>query len=217
MAARIVDLTHTMYDRMPTFPGDPDFSLTPYHTIESIGYNLLQVTMPSHCGTHLDAPSHFVAGARTTERIELGRCIGEAHLLDLTHRGPGEEITLDDLAPYDAQIQKGARLVIRTGWERVFPEPRFFTEFPGISIPVARLLAERQIALLGLDMPSVHTSEFKLVHEILLGAEIVIVESLTNLGELPPTFYFIALPLKFAGGDGSPVRAIAITGDAKLG
>ena len=97
MADRIMDLTHSMYDGMPTFPGDPPFALSTHCTIESSGYNLTQVTMPTHCGTHLDAPSHFLHGAKTVDEIDLSRCVGYAYVLDLTHRRAGEEITLDDL------------------------------------------------------------------------------------------------------------------------
>lgn len=212
VSEKIIDLTHTMFDDMPVFPGDPPFSLKTYHTIESAGFNLTQVMMSTHVGTHLDAPLHFIRDGKTTDTMDLSRCVGEAHLLDLTHRGaPLDEMTIDDFKRYDDVIRKGARLIVRTGWDRVFPSPEFFTEMPGISIDAATFLAEREIALIGLDLPSVHVKESQRVHEILLEAEIVIVEGLTNLAAIERSpFYFVALPLKFAGRDGSPVRAVAI-------
>lgn len=208
---KVIDLTHTMYHDMPTFPGDPSFSLTPYHTIANDGYNTSQVVMPTHVGTHLDAPLHFIDGGKTTDTMDLTRCVGPAHLLDFTHKGALDEITVDDLRPYDDVIQPGARLIIHTEWDKVFPHERFFTEMPGIHVDAAKLMAERGIALIGMDMPSVHATEYVAVHQILLGAEIVIVEWLTNLEAIKQSpFYFVALPLKFQGRDGSPVRAVAI-------
>ena len=212
MRERIIDLTYTMYGGMPVFPGDPPVSMEFCHTIDSAGFNVTQLTMPTHAGTHLDAPLHFLQDGKPVDALDLSACAGEAHLLDFTHRGNSlDEMTVEDFLRYDAVIRPGARLVVRTGWDRVFPSPAFFTEMPGISVDAARFLAERRIALIGLDMPSVHAKEYQVVHEILLGAGIVIVEWLTNLAAIETSpFYFVALPLKLQGRDGSPVRAVAI-------
>ena len=67
------------------------------------------------------------------------------------------------------------------------------------------------IATLGLDLPGVNPTEWEKVHKIFLGREIVIVEGLTNLDAIrDEEVFFIALPLKIKGRDGSPVRAVAI-------
>jgi kynurenine formamidase len=50
------------------------------------------------------------------------------------------------------------------------------------------------------------------VHHILLArdAEVVVVEGLTNLDQVPERFTFSGFPLNFKGRDGSPIRAVAI-------
>jgi kynurenine formamidase len=210
--SRIVDLSLTM---RPSMQG-VDFEVR--STIEGKGWNTTWLHLYSHAGTHLDAPYHFVAHGDTLEVLMLEKCVGPALVIDLTFLKPRELITVEHLAPYAKKIGEGTRLLLTTGWSARADSPNYRSHLPRVSLPLAEWLAKRKIALLGVEMPAVadvnSKEELTSVHRALLEAGIVVVEGLANLDELhQEEVTFIALPLKLEGGDGSPVRAIAIEED----
>jgi kynurenine formamidase len=208
MSARIVDLTLTHYHGMR------GVQITPHTSIDQEGYTTTNLALYSHAGTHMDAPRHFVAGGRTLDHLDLTKCVGPAQVIDLSHKAPNSLITVEDLAADADRIVPGARLLLRTDWDLHAELPDYRTDFPRISRALAQWLVARQVVLVGLEMPSVASlqdkAELTEVHQILLRSEMVIVECLANLRDLPPVVTFIALPLKIDGGDGSPIRAIAL-------
>jgi kynurenine formamidase len=108
---------------------------------------------------------------------------------------------------------KGARIIIRTGWDKVFPDENYFSDCPGIVPDACKYLAEREIATVAMDMPTILGSEYVDVHHCLLGKEILVVEGLANLDKLESDrVLFSALPLRIKGRDGSPCRAVAVEG-----
>lgn len=209
-AFRIVDLSREIAPGAPVYPGDPACEFTVHDTVASSGYNLTRVCFGTHQGTHLDAPLHFYESGGTVDRIDLARCVGLATLLDLGERAAGATLGLADFLPFDAAIQPGARIVYRTGWDRV-EDLAYFEDYPSLSLELAEWLADREIALLGMDTPGPAAAQWEEVHRALLGAEIVVVESLTNLAALGTAeFFLVAAPLKLKGLDGSPIRALGI-------
>jgi len=209
--ARIIDLTLPIYHGAPTMPLDPKCAVIVHHTIDSMKYNITQLVISTHQGTHLDAPYHFFDDGVTVDKLDLQKCVGSAHVLDFTHVSPKYALKPKDFKPFESCISPGSRILLRTNWWRRFPKKEYFSDGPMISPELARWLAKKKIALLGLETPGVHPVEWEAVHKILLGAEIVIVEGLAYLNEIKrETVFFIATPLKLKGRDGSPVRALAI-------
>jgi kynurenine formamidase len=208
MNGRVVDLTLTYYHGMR------GVEIHPNTTIEKDGYNTTNLRLYSHAGTHMDAPRHFLNDGRTIDHLDLGKCVGPAQVIDLSQKQPNSLITAEDLAMYAEQIAPGARLLLRTDWDLHANLPDYRTSFPRISRELARWLAERGVWLVGLEMPSVASlqdkAELTEVHQILLRGEVVIVECLANLRDLPNQVFFMALPLKIQNGDGSPIRAVAL-------
>ncbi len=220
---KLIDLTHPVEDAQPVFPGDPPVRIKAWETIAETGYNTTRVSFSSHTGTHVDAPSHVLEEAVTVDRVELSRLYGPAALVDLAAHGalpPETMITREMLAPYADLFQPGARILCRTGWGERFGKPEFFEGFPSLVIETARWIASRGIWLLGMDTPSPAETKAAAggaetdprdtcgeVHRTLLGAGVVIVESLANLERLPERFTFIGFPLRLRGRDGSPIRA----------
>lgn len=207
--SRIVDLTLTVQPGMRGV----DFEIN--STIAGKGWNTTLLHLYSHSGTHLDAPYHFVAHGERVDELILDKCVGKALVIDLTSLKPRELITVEHMAAYAEKIGPGARLLLRTDWSTRAGSPEYRSHLPRISLQLAEWLAERRIALLGVEPPSVadvnSKEELTSVHRALLEAGIVVVEGLVNLDELrQEEVTFIALPLKLKGGDGSPVRAIAI-------
>ena len=174
-------------------------------------YNITQLIVSTHQGTHLDAPFHFFDTGRTVDELDLNRCVGKATVLDLTPIEPRYDLTPADLEEHEPFIVENARIIIKTDWFRRFPQQEYFSDGPGISPELACWFAEKKIALLGLETPGVHSVLWEEVHKRLLESETVIVEGLAHLDQLTQKdIFFIALPLKIKGRDGSPVRAVAI-------
>jgi kynurenine formamidase len=213
--SRIVDLSLDIYDKAPTFWPDPKTAVLPHLGIANLKYNITQLMMSTHLGTHLDAPFHFFDDGRTVDQVDPAKGFGPAWVLDFSGKRPKAEITRAELRAHEKKITRGARIIIRTGWDKVFPEDRYFTDYPGLPPDACAYLAERGIACLALDMPSVYSGDYVAVHHALLGpgAEILIVEGLTRLEQISSErVLFCALPLRIRGRDGSPCRAIAVDG-----
>ncbi len=211
MAQRIVDLSLTLYPGMRGVDSDP------VSRIEAEGYNTTTLHLYSHAGTHMDAPLHFVPDGGTIDHVLLEKCIGPALVVDVTHIGPNGLIEIADLGANAERIGPGSRLLLRTDWSLHAQMDDYRTHMPRISAELAHWLVDRQLALLGVEQPSVaslrpeNRAELTEVHQILLRAQTVIVEGLTNLNTLTQdVVHFIALPLKVRDCDGSPVRAVAI-------
>jgi arylformamidase len=210
----LIDLSHPLEHGQLNFPFDPKISVLVHNTVASIGYNMTQISMATHQGTHLDVPYHFYDDGKTIDQMPLDRFYGPAALVDLA---PGTclraktPITFDMFRPHAAKFQRGAKVIYRTGWDRTFGKPECFSDFPTLTLEAARWIAERRIGLLGMDTMTPST-EWKEVHLALLhkDVEIVIVEGLTNLDKLPEQFTFAGFPLNIKGRDGSPIRAVAI-------
>ena len=208
--ARLIDLSHPLIHGAAAFPNDPKLAVIAHGTVATHGYNISQVLMGTHQGTHLDAMFHFFDDGRTLERMPLDWCYGPARVLRIP-KDPNGKIDVPDLEPFAAQLVPGAKVIVATGWYRHFGRPDFFTDFPSFTTAAARYLAARMIRLLGMDMPTLG-KEWLELHHILLAkdVEMVVVESLANLDALPDTFTFVGFPLNFHGRDGSPIRAVAV-------
>jgi kynurenine formamidase len=205
----LIDLTR------PADPTLPGFQSTVAKRLEVDGWNARTLTFYSHAGTHMDAPSHFLADGATLEDLPLEACVGEARCLDLGETPPETLHSVAQLEAAAGPLAPGSRLLLRTGWSRRHGTDDFRARMPGLSVEAAQWLVAQKVALIGVEPASVarvtHYPELKAVHEILLGAGIVIIEGLVHLDQLPPhhAFQLAALPLKIAGGDGCPARVVA--------
>lgn len=209
---QIVDLTLTLRSGMR------GVEFEKLHTINEHGWNSRMLHLYSHCGTHMDAPTHFDADDLTIDRIPLERCVVPAWVIDLPAIKPNELISISHLGSRADRVVPHEGLLLRTGWSNHIDRPDFYRDaMPRISRKLAEWLIERRIRLLGVESPSVAAvnclEEVTEIHRILLGNKVVIVEGLANLHALQQErVLFCALPLKIEGGDGSPCRAFAVEG-----
>ena len=209
----IVDLSHPLKHGQQTFPMDPKLSIVQHCSTKTLKYNLSHISINSHQGTHLDAMYHFIDDGKTLDQMPLDWFYGPARVLRIPKQAR-EEITREDFQKYEQYLMPDAKILIDTGWHKMFGKENFFEDFPSITQDAARYLASRKIRMIGMDMPTPSRDYYE-VHHILLAhdVEMVIVEALANLSQLPDTFTFIGFPLNFTGLDGSPIRAVAVTGD----
>ncbi|TWT93579.1 cyclase family protein [Neorhodopirellula pilleata] len=206
---RVIDLSLPMTDSMP------GFGIAIAKSIENEGWNATTLTMYSHTGTHMDAPRHFVPDGDTLDQQVLSACCGPARLVNLADSAPRRSIGIEDVTAAIGQVYPGDRLLFRTDWHRRFGTPAYRNELPRISLELARWLVQHEVALIGVEPPSVadvnNLAELTDVHQTLFVGGVVIVEGLAHLDSIDvDEFEFVALPLNVVGGDGCPVRAIAI-------
>lgn len=197
-----IDLTHHITPDTPVYPGDPQPRITLANSVENDGFADHFFTLGTHAGTHIDAPAHMISGGRTLDHYGPDRLITRGLLVDAT---TGFDMpTLKRM-----KIQPGDTVVFHTGLSQHFHKPEYFTDSPAIPEDIARYLADQHVSMVGVDMGTVDRPPFT-IHKILLNADILILENLTNLAKLPETFTIMALPLKL-DLDGSPCRVVAST------
>ena len=169
-------------------------------------------TMSAHTGTHADARMHFIPGGWTMESLKLSRCVGPCRVVDLTHLEG--HVSRADLEA--AEVAGTVRLLLKTrNSELGLMDREGFEEgYAAISLEAAEYLVEIGVETVGVDYLSVEPFEDKEfnTHHTLLGADVIIVEGLVLADVEPGEYFFVCLPLKLAGSDGSPARAILIQG-----
>jgi len=209
-----LDLTLTISESIPNFPGSPSPQFIPWSTIKDDDYNLELLFLSSHTGTHLDAPYHFSKNGAKIHQIPLTRLVGNALLIKIK-KVKDQMITKKDLLEFErknGEIKNFSSIIFFTDWQKNLNKKFYFTNNPGLSKSATEYLVSKKINLVGIDSPSIDLgidNSFT-AHKILAENNILIVENLSNLGKIPTLdFDFIILPLKLKDATGSPVRAIA--------
>lgn len=208
----VMDLTQTIGDTMPVYPGTEQPKLTQTNTIEKDGFKETLLRMYSHTGTHMDAPAHIFPGAPTLDALPAEKFTGKACVVDCSDAGEGGRITMRRIQNVRAAADEAEFLLFYTGWSRLWNDGRYFGAYPAFDADVMRYCAAGKKGI-GVDTISIDPIDsFELpMHRIVLGAGLVIVENLTNLeGLIGRAFRFAALPLKYENADGAPVRAVAL-------
>jgi len=210
----ILDLTLTISNRIPTFPGSPQPNFIPWEKIKDDGYNLELLFLSSHTGTHLDAPYHFLEKGAKIHEISLKKLVSNAVLIK-SRKKSNESVTKTDIQKFEkkhGKIASFSSVIFYTGWQRNLQKKYYFTKNPGLSVSAAKYLASKKVSLVGIDSPSIDLgtdSKFS-VHQIFAKKGILIVENLANLEKIKSSkFHLVVLPLKLKNATGSPVRAIA--------
>ena len=190
---------------MATYPSDPKVAIVREKEIDSDRTLLHRFTMGTHTGTHLDAPAHIISGGKTLDDVTLSSFAGKTVKVDI-----------NSISTLDENSERFDGIIVDTGWYRNFNNPNKYygSDRPKIPEILVRKAIEMDIKFFGCDLPSVDISgsKDKPIHNALLGANIIVYESLTNLDQLPllMVFEFYGFPLPLVGLDGSPVRAIGV-------
>lgn len=168
-----------------------------------------------HTGTHIDAPSHFIADGAAIDEVAIERFHRPGLRLDLGDAPPGEPISLAQLeaAGFDARRAKGSILLLATGWtDQSWRSERLYGDNPFLAEDAAGAVAEAAPSALGLDF-AVDEQRPWPNHTTLLGADVLLIENLMGLPHLPADdFEVIAFPLRLEGENGGPARVVASLG-----
>ena len=210
-----IDLTLTLSESIPNFPGSPKPHFLSWSDLKDDGYNLELLFFSSHTGTHLDAPYHFVKDGLKIDQIPLKRLIGKGILIKL-QKTRDVAINKEDIIEFEkknGKIPEHSSIFFFSSWQKNLKKNNYFTENPGLNLSAAKYLVSKKTNLIGIDSPSIDLGKNKSfsVHHIFLKNNILIVENLANLNKISSKeFDFVILPLKLKNATGSPVRAIAL-------
>lgn len=201
-----LDVSVPIRSGMVHYPGNPPVLLDFIHDLErGDPETLSQLSLSVHTATHVDAPIHFLRKGTPVDRLPLNTLIGAARVIDVPD---AEAVTAGHLMPH--RIGSGERILLRTrNSQRCWTSDEFVADYSYLAVDAAELLAEKRVSLIGIDYLSIGRGETNPeVHRILLGAGIVILEGL-DLAQVSPGWHdFICLPLRLAGRDGAPARAL---------
>lgn len=210
---QIWDVSVTIDDRLPVWPGDPRFDI---HRVEKIedgaNANVSEIDMGAHTGTHVDAPYHFLMDGSRVDTLPLEVLVGPAVVVVI----PDGVNVLDASALEDANVPAGARRILfktrNSGyWNKYGPE--FQTDFVAIDAAGAQWLVDRGIQLVGIDYLSISPYKHsRPTHEILLAAKVVIIEGLDLSAVQAGEYQLACLPVKLGGAEGAPARTILTRG-----
>ena len=210
--ATLVDLTMPFSSRTIPVPGHPYATFETLQTLEEDGVRNTIMCMSIHCGTHIDAPSHFIADGASIDQIPIERFRRPGVRLDLTSAEPGSPISLAQMraAGFDPGEARGAILLLATGWsDEAWEEPRLYGGNPYLAPDAAEAVAEAAPSALGLDF-AVDKEKPWPNHTTLLGSDVLLIENLMGLPTLPRDgFEITAFPLRLEGENGGPTRVVA--------
>lgn len=202
---RLIDISIQLHAGIPTWPGSAGFRLSRSQTMDRDAVTVSRLDMDVHCGTHVEAPMHFLPDGHDLEAIPLTVFVGPARV---AHLPEATSVAAADLAA--AGVPAGTeRLLLRTrnsdGWQG---RP-FQTDYVALLPDAAAWIADRGIRLVGIDYLSVQRfGDDPETHRILMRAGVTILEGL-DLSQADPGDYRLhALPLHLADSEASPVRAV---------
>jgi arylformamidase len=211
IAMTIHDISLTISPSLPTWPGDPPLELKLIESMDKGAHaNVTHLSAAVHLGTHVDAPHHFLNDGRTVENLPLDILTGPCYVTQLPD---GIEAITAEVLDRTEITSEMKRVLFGTRNSHLWAkgESKFQTDFVAITEDGAEWLVERGIQLVGVDYLSVAPyGDSVPTHTVLLKAGVVVVEGL-NLSKIVRGFYDLyCLPLKIAGSDGAPARAILV-------
>lgn len=213
---RFVDISPQVRTDSPVWPGDAPFELNPKWSIEAgDSVTVGTVTTTTHVGAHIDAPAHVVAGAPSVADTPIDACVGPCLVLDVgdlvdpgtsPHGQPGADAVR-------ARIERAIgpapveRLLLR---HRRSPQPSWDEDLPGVHPELMRWFAAQGGRLMGIDIASFDPARSAELacHREAIAHGVVLLEGLDLSAAPEGEAELIALPLRWAGADASPVRAV---------
>ena len=204
----LYDISLTIADDLPVWPGDPKIKLKKISKIEDgEEANVTHISACVHIGTHVDAPDHFMDSGQTVENLPLDLLVGAAFVVELHVDGQVSAVDLQS-----ASIPEGTnRLLIKTTNSQLWAEgvKEFKSDFIALEADAAAYLVNQGVEVVGVDYLSVAPfADPGPTHRILLEEGVLIIEGLDLSGIEPGEYTLMCLPLKISGSDGAPARVL---------
>jgi arylformamidase len=205
--ARIYDISEPISPATAVFPGDNGYSAR--WVMQMAGgqsCNVSTMRMSVHCGTHADAPLHYVEGGGDAASLDLTAYLGPCRVIDVAAAGTPPLVDPESLP---AEVLAGVqRVLLRTRPDH--DATRFDPDFTALGPAAAEILVAAGVRLVGIDTPSMDHAHSKdlAAHGVLARGRVHLLENLDLSGVPAGDFELLALPLRIVGGDAAPVRAV---------
>lgn len=214
--AEILDLTADIYHNCPGNPILPPTKLDLTHNFAADGFRIERLDIPTHAGTHVDAPSHILEKGASLEELPLQSFFGWACVVDLRGSAPKSPIGITELKAVEPVINGCDFVLLYTGWcDKLGFSKEYVFDSPWLSLEGAKWLIDKGIRGIGIDHMSVSGMEDEYdrpTHEALLKAGVLIIEGLSFTSQIleRERWFVLALPLKIKGASGAPARVLAL-------
>ncbi|MBC3919134.1 arylformamidase [Undibacterium sp. CY18W] len=206
-APQIWDITPPIQPGIPVWPGDSAYSAeTTWQIADGCPVKVSKITMSTHTGAHCDAPSHYDAAGKSIDEVAISTYIGPCRVI---HCIGVAQVLPEHVQPFLAQLTPlPQRVLFRTYTQA--PQMAWDSDFPSVAAATIDLLAQHDVRLIGIDSPSLDPQESKTLdaHLRVKAHEMAILEGIVLDDIAAGDYELICLPLKLAGLDASPVRAI---------
>ena len=206
---KVHDISIPLRREMPTYEGEPGPTLE-FLKSKANGdqANCSVLSLGSHTGTHIDAPSHFLDGGASVDGLALSAFVGPARVVEYSGRG---HITAADLKALGVPADR-ERILFKTRNSGLWNDLEFRRDFCAVAPDAARELASRRLKLVGIDYLSIEPfgAEIPDTHTTLLSSGCVVLEGIDLRDIQPGTYFLVCAPLNVVGAEGAPTRAILI-------
>jgi len=170
----------------------------------------------THCGTHLESPYHWTKEGKDVASLPLESLIGPAIKLDFSRKKAGESITLEEIREScKGKLRKGDMVFLQTDHGKLWGTDKYWLNSPSLSTQAAEWLVDKGVKLVGIDAPRLDRFSGKgreryVIHEILHGNNVLVIENLANLEEFKNRGTAFVLPMKIRGLDAFPARVVVL-------
>lgn len=204
---KIIDISLSLHNGTLVHPSEDFLKIEPNRTFEKNGVRTSKITLGSHTGTHIDAPSHFLEKGKAVDQLDLNKCMGKCQVIEIS-----EDVQAIEKEHIEGNISS-QRVLFKTKNSKLLNKPHT-KDTTSLAVSAAEYLIERSIVLVGIDYTGIEASGSlgHPVHTKLLENEIVIVEGLNLVDVGPGDYELVVLPLKLQNLDAAPARAIIIEG-----
>ena len=217
----LIDLTHTLDSSIPTWNGSCGFNQELHIDYTDCQgedkFRVMNITLHAGIGTHMDAPSHCIPGARCIHDFDVNELCMPCVVINISQKcHEAYSLTPQDITDFECTygaIAAGSCVMVQTGWSKFWATPEKYHNahvFPSVSLEAAQILLQRRVRALGIDTlsPDRPQDGFK-VHQAFLNSGKILIENVGYLDRMPPIGAFImALPIKVKGGTEAPVRLV---------
>lgn len=210
---KVIDLTHTIQETMPVYPGTEPPRLIPANSYEKDGFKETLLQMYSHTGTHMDPPAHLFPGRTTLDDFPVSQFLGKALVIDCRSLKEGQAITMAQLAPYGDKVRQADFLLFHLGWDKRWGTDAYFGDYPCVDDAVLDFIIQSHYKGIGFDvigLDPIADENLTRHKKLFQSCDMVNIENLKNLDQCgSDLFWFSCFPLKLAQSDGAPIRAVA--------
>ncbi len=208
--SEFIDLSHTIEENMPVYPGTPSTVLKQFAQIEQDGFREYFLNISTHTGTHIEVEAHVIQNGKTMNDYGMNHFYGSAIAIDCREY---QFIEAELLHESLKNIELPDFLLLVTGWDKYWGNDDYYKQYPVLSTEAATYLSKLPLKGLGVDCISFDAFDNAQLtnHIMILKEGLILIENLQGLNRIiGRNIVFTCFPLKLSNSDSSPVRACAI-------